>query len=294
MTPLQLGPWQPLEAVGGTTLAIDGPTVVAASAIDLVVWRDGREIAAHRSARRLSGRVRLAGDRVLWGDGMLALADGGWTPAPGVDALFAPRTPHGEEIATVWAWSADGAALAVGIEAPGATGVRFMLLASATGQATPLWRSTDVAPRAAWVGAERIVLGSRQPQVWSRAGELLGVLDCGAGVLPAFRIETSADERLLLLATPGTVMLWSLPERELLAAWPNDWIDAVLTPDGRKVFALDAAGRLHGAAIAGDAVMRPVVQAPAGISTLACDHSQLLVAAGDRQRWHKAGHEVAP
>ncbi|HMO47509.1 MAG TPA: hypothetical protein PKB14_15940 [Rubrivivax sp.] len=291
MSELQLGPWHALPAGGGQALAIDGATLAAASPTHLVAWRDGREIASHAAARRIAGWPRIAGERVLWGDGMLDLADGRWLPARGAEALFEATTPLGTEYATAWAWSPDAQALGCCIAGGRDAGARFVLLDTASGAARTLWRSTDLAPQAAWLGRSGIVLGSRQPQRWGRDGSPAAALGTGPA-LPALRIESSAGETRLLIADPLGLAVWALPEAERILDCRGHWIDATLTPDGQALFAVDAAGTLQGCTLQPGHAPRPLTGGPPGIAALACDATQLLLGAG--RRWHLAPWRLQP
>jgi hypothetical protein len=290
---LQFGPWQMLAGAGGNRLAIAGERVAAADAASLVAWRDGREAGLHQARRRIVGWPRIVGERVCWGDGVLDLQTGGWSVAAGVDALFEPPSPQGHEAATAWAWSADGrwlgCCLAGGRADPAA---RFVLLDAARGTARTLWRSTDVAPQAAWIGGSQLVLGSRQPPWLAFDGTPLGPLATAAHALPASRLEAAADESRLLAVCPDALRVWVLPQTAPLLDHAGDWIDGTLAPDGRALFALDAAGQLHAGLAQADAKLRAVADAPARIGALACDGRHLLVAAGPRQRWHRAAYGV--
>lgn len=285
MSALQLGPWRALPAGGGQVLAIAGATLAAATPKHLVAWRDGREIASHAAARRIAGRPRIAGERVLWGDGMLDLAGGRWLPARGAEALFEAAAPMGGEYATAWAWPPDAQALGCCIAGGRDAAARFVLLDTASGAARTLWRSSDLAPQAAWIGRSHIVLGSRQPQLWWRDGSPAAALGDGPA-LPALRIEASADEKRLLVADPSGLAVWALPEAERVLDCRGDWLDATLTPDGQALFAVDAAGALQGCTLQPGQAPQPLAGAPPGITALACDATQLLVSAG--RRWHVA------
>lgn len=247
-----IGSWIPLSGGRGATLAIEGNETAAAQLARLTVWSGERMVAQIDAPAQEPGRPRLAKDRALWGDGTLEFASGRFDRVKGIDTALvdgtdAPRSssPSKRYAPATYAWSIDGEALVVSaawIGKPGPPPARAVLLNGTGRIQSVLWQGSDLAPRAAWVGDDVLVLGTRVPRVFDRDGSLVAEL---AAETPPVRIEADAAEHRLLIVEHGCLTVWNMETWTIEGVWPGSWLDADLAPDGQLMAALDFSGRLH-------------------------------------------------
>jgi hypothetical protein len=183
---------------------------------------------------------------VLWGDAELSLESGDVRrlhdlpralaadsevteppPGAGYRVAAAAWSPAGDRLIVVGAW----------IGPPGPVPARALLLDGEGHELAVLWEGDGLAPEAVWAGAEQVVLGTREPRVFDRAGALVKVLD---GETPAARVDGDAGR--LLICEHGELTVWSASGHERLAGWPGAWLDAAFVPGRGLVVALDLTG----------------------------------------------------
>jgi hypothetical protein len=253
-----VGEWTPLPGGGGSLLALAGPWTAAAELGRLTVWSAERLVAQVEPARPIPGRPQLTAHEVRWGGTVLSLETGETREVEGVDAalragldLPVDPPPGGGGYAPAGsAWSPDGEVLIVSAAWHGFAGppsARVALLDADDERQAILWEAGDLAPRALWAGPRFLIVGAREPRVYTRDGALYNVLD---GRTPAARIETDLDERHILIAEHGRLTVWSTETWKPLARWEGGWLDAALAPSADLVVAVDLDGKLHTAALA--------------------------------------------
>ena len=239
------GEWTPLADGYGTMLAVGGTLTAAAQLSRITVW-EGDDVVLECEAPVASpGRPAIEGRRVYWGEMVLDL-DGPPQRVPDVLAAVAEGTgepagggPGGGYTPTLYAWGAGKLIVAAGWRGtpPRQPATRALLLDASGERRALLWEDGDLSPTAAWVGEDRVVLGSRAPRVYDAGGELVRVLEPG---IPALRVDANA--RLVLIAEPHRVTLWE--DDSAVARWPGQWLDAALAPEGARVALVDSDGRL--------------------------------------------------
>lgn len=282
-----LGPWAPLEGGHGTALDADGAVTAAAQIGRLLVWSQRRALLVREAPAPFPGRPRIAGERVLWGELAIPLGGGEDERVPGVQAALAEGTGEPAHAApgtgyapSVYAWSPDGERLVVAAGwrgAPRQPATRAVLLARSGERRALLWEDGDLAPGAAWAGAEQIVLGSRTPRVYDQSGALLRELEPG---LPALRIDGAGGR--ILIAEPHRVTVW---DDEPAARWEGQWLDAALGRDGELVALVDAGGALHAARPGGEPAP---LEAPGRVAGVALAQDRIVVALGGGGGVHEA------
>jgi hypothetical protein len=283
-----IGDWHPLRGGRGTALAVAGRRTAAAEPQRLTVWSDDRLVARVEAPVRSPGLPRFAGEQVLWGAGKLDLAGGSYAPLAGIDEAIvagtdAPSEPSplgGYRLATS-AWSADGEALVLTVSwtgPPGPPAARALLLDGSGDRPQTLWQQSDVAPTAAWVGRDLVVVGTRRPGVFNRGGEPLAKLPQG---IPAQRLDADADEALLLIVETSRLTVWSTASWTEEGRLDGTWLDGALTPDGQAVVAVDLEGTLHVARTKDGLEMVAVVSPPDPIRGLAVGRDRIVAAFAD-------------
>jgi hypothetical protein len=247
------GEWTPLAGPGGTLLGLAGAHTAAAQRGRITVWEDERELASVEAA--WTGRPLVGTGEVRCGELIVSL-DGGAVrrvhPALGEGTGVATPPPPGSGYRAEGAvWSPDGEALLVAAAWTGAAGpppARALLFDGDGRHVTTLWEGSDRAPGALWAGDELLVVGTRAPRVYTRAGTLVNVLDAE---VPPVRID--GDERRLLIVEHGRITLWDTAGWQQLARWDGGWLDAGLAPGRDVAVAIDLTGALHALPLSGSA-----------------------------------------
>jgi hypothetical protein len=251
-----VGEWTPLAGPGGTLLALAGDHTAAAQRGRLTVWDGERELVAVESG--LTGRPSFGAGELRCGELVVSLPDGAVRRLDGVQAALGEGTgvaplppPGGGYRAAGFAWAADGEALVAGVGwtgPPGPPAARAVLLDGSGRHTATLWEGSDRAPAAVWAGAELIAVGTREPRVYARTGELVMLLDAGA---PPIRLE--ADERSLLVVEHARIALWDPVTWRTVTQWEGGWLDATLAPGRDVAVAVDLSGALHALPLEGGA-----------------------------------------
>ncbi len=265
------GPWSALPGELGGAVAIAGDVVVAATLSRLTGWRSGVIIAEVTSPRPNPARPVVVGDTVSWGSCLTDLTTGRseFGPfladaLPGYEQTMATRSPDGGLVLAAGRWGGP-----LGAESPA------VVAALAGDQVTVLWRAHDLAPEALWCGQERLVVGCRGPRVLDHAGTALGSLP---SVVPPFRIESAADERLLLIADHGRLLVAA--DGQPLGSADGAWLDAAITPDGSRVVALDFSDQLHFFDVRPGLPETAVIAAPDPISRVGLSDTKVVASFG--------------
>ncbi len=269
--------WTPLAGPGGTLLALAGDYTAAAQRGRLTVWNGDRELASVEA--RLTGRPAIGAGALRCGEVVVSLPDGVARRVDGVQAALGEGTgvaplppPGGGYRAAGTAWAPDGKALvaaAAWTGPPGPPAARAVLLDGAGRHQATLWEGSDRAPGALWAGEELIVVGTREPRVYSRAGTLVILLDAGT---PPVRID--GDDIRLLVVEHGGVTLWGTESWQVLARWDGGWLDAALAPGRDVAIAVDLGGALHALPLDGSAPQ--ALDAPDPVQALAVDERRIV------------------
>jgi hypothetical protein len=239
------GEWTPLAGGYGTALGVHGDVTAAAQLGRITVWKDGEVVVQRDAPVPSPGRPRVTDGRVLWGE--LALGLDGAEQRVAVDAALAAGTAAPVHASpgvgfrpTAYAWAPDGERIVVVAdnreESP-----RAVLLDRSGDRRALLWEERDRPPGAAWAGARRLLLGTRDPRVFGADGELENVLERG---VPALRVEGDDAERRLLIAEPNRITVWDAETWKPATRWPGRWLDAAISPSGELVVAVDSEWRL--------------------------------------------------
>ena len=276
---MTFGDWTALAGGYGTALGAHGDVTAAAQLGRITIWKDG-EVALQREAPVPSpGRPRVTADRVLWGELVLAL-DGAEQRVDVAPALAAGTgapvhaSPGVGFRPTAYAWARDGERLVVvadGREEP----PRAVLLDRSGERRALLWEERDRPPGAAWAGAGRLVLGTRDPRVFSGDGELENVLERG---LPALRVEGDDEDRRLLIAEPNRITVWDAETWTPAMRSPGHWLDAAISPSGELVLAVDGDWRLLAGRPGGE--LEPVAT-PGAVAAVALTDGRAVIALAD-------------
>ena len=276
---MTFGNWTALAGGYGTALGAHGDVTAAAQLGRITVWKDG-QIALQREASVPSpGRPRVTADRVLWGELVLAL-DGGEqrvAVAPGLAAgTGAPvhASPGVGFRPTAYAWARDGERLVVVADSREEP-PRAVLLDRTGERRALLWEDRDRPPGAAWAGAGRLVLGTREPRVFSGDGELENVLERG---LPALRVEGDDADRRLLIAEPNRITVWDAATWTPVLRSAGHWLDAAISPSGELVLAVDGEWRLLAGGPGGE--LEPVAT-PGAVAAVALTDGRVVIALAD-------------
>jgi hypothetical protein len=229
--------WNPLEGGAGTLLAACGTITAAAQVGELTLW--SQEVVVSRTAAGAANpaRPRIIGDRAYWGPYVVEVDSG----APG--ARLTPPAPPGYE-QTAHAWAPDGRAAVVAARRTGPGGrspAVVALLDSSGGQTAVLWEADDLAPTALAFGPDHVVIGTRGPRVFDRAGRPVRTLP--ADTAP-FRIDVDQGGGRILVAEHATLTVWDLAAEAEVGRRRGNWVDASLTPDGTRVVTVEFSGRI--------------------------------------------------
>jgi hypothetical protein len=258
--------WEALPDGVGTVLAVAGDVRVAAQSGRLRAWRGLAPLWVAEVGSANPARPTVLPDRVLWGPYAVDLGTGSVTELP-----FA-RVPAGY-VPTAHAWSADGSvAVAAGrrLDPGGSSPPAAAWLLGPSGPSA-LWSGVDVPPVAVGSDLPFVVVGHRNPDVYSRDGRLLRSLE---GVTSPQRLDGHAGR--LLVAEAGLLSVWELASGSLLGRAPGTWVDACLTPDGETVVAADMAGQLQRMPVAGGLHRGADVPADGPVMAVATDGRVLL------------------
>jgi hypothetical protein len=238
--------WSPLGGGHGTMLDTAGELTAAAQLGRIAIW-EGQDLVLECEAPAANpGRPRIEGRSVYWGEMVLDL-DARPRQVPGVRAALAEGTgepavagPGGGYAPSAYAWGDGRLVVAGGWRGtpPRQPAARAVLLDASGDRLALLWEDGDLAPTAAWAGAERVVLGTRTPRVHDASGALVRELEPG---IPALRVDGNAE--LVLVAEPHRVTVWDAGG-DAVARWTGQWLDAAISPAGARVALVDADGGL--------------------------------------------------
>ena len=276
---MTFGDWTPLAGGYGTALGVHGDVTAAAQLGRITVWKDG-VIALQRDAPVPSpGRPRVTADRVFWGE--LALALDGAEQRVAVAAALAAGTGAPAHASpgvgfrpTAYAWARDGERLVVVADSREEP-ARAVLLDRSGERRALLWEERDRPPGAAWAGAGRLLLGTREPRVFGGDGQLENVLERG---LPAVRVDGDDEDRRLLIAEPNRMTGRDAETWTPATRWPGHWLDAAISPSGELVLAVDGEWRLLAGRPGGEP--EPIA-APGAVAAVALDDGRAVIALAD-------------
>jgi hypothetical protein len=236
--------WSALDGGTGTVLAVAGEVAIAAQLGTLTVWSDGEPAVTIHAEVPNPARPRVVGRRVHWGPHVVDLDNGTHDRlVPTGDVL-----PGYAQTAHAWARGGDAAMVAGRWTDPAGHPRAVAALVDGDGaRPTMIWEAREDAPVALWVGDATGVVGTRSPEVVDRAGRLVRVL---TGTSAPFRIDGDGAGARLLVAEHATLGVWNLADGELLGRCSGTFVDAALTPDGRRVVTVDFSGRMRVHAVA--------------------------------------------
>lgn len=240
---VELGVWSTRPAFGGSQVAVVGEWVAVAGPGRLSVWRDTQApnstpIHSIDAPAPAPGMPRIVDGRVLWGPGMLDLESGEFQLREGA---VSPRRPGAVERVQSYAWSADGELLVASL-AGGDPPARVLAITEAG--VRELWAGSDVAPPAAWVGREAVVVGFRDLRVWDRHGAAIATLPTGTPAVAKIA-ATKQEDRLLVVAEGRSLTLIDTARWEIVDTWIGRWASAAVDPAGAFVVGLELDGRLR-------------------------------------------------
>jgi len=273
MDAIQVNSWQALPSEGGESLALAGDFMAVSGQARLCVWQGGTRLAAVDAPSPAPGKPRFYGDRVYWGPGFLDIITSRYTC---LRAAQAEARPGGGERPYVYAWSAAADRLVGSFSSNDKDRpVRVTLFDGHSGDPMAnLWEGSGLAPAAAWLGRQAIVVGFSDPRVFDHSGSHVRDIAIGGGSIAA--IEATTDERRLIIVDLNrTVALIDTETWEILDRWPGPWLHSSLSPDGRFLAALEPGGNLHFACLDGDRFR------PAGQIAIDSRAIALAIAAGE-------------
>ena len=275
--------WQHLPGTSGSTLAVEGDVTAASTLSELSVWRTDlvRRVTADVASPGRPRIVRGEGVRVWWGPHALD-TDSGVTVV--LDDLRGQRRRHSsvpgfgaQGGVTNYAWSPDGALVLVSTQHGSGSqslDASAVLMSPDGSTVASLWRNSDLAPVAGWVGTRFAVVGARRPVVFDLKGRRIVELP---GAVGPVRIETSSDERALLVVAHDQLALCETDTWTTTTA-AGPWLDAAVAPDGDQIAAI----RLGGELTLLDPRLRPrcTVSTPGPPTGVALGADRIVVAVG--------------
>lgn len=281
---IQLGSWEVISSEGGGALALANDRLAVSGQARLVVWRGKARQTSVEARSPAPGVPRLAGELVYWGPGSVDITTGRYEVLSAAQPTLRPG--HGER-PQVYAWSPGGERLVASFSTgDAASPARVVLFDGGTGTVVaPLLTGGGLAPEAAWLGRQAVVLGLADPRVFDHRGTHLADIELGGGSV--VHIEADATERRLIAVDLNRAIAWiDAASWTVLDRWPGPWLHAAVSPDGRFVAALAPGGEAHFACIHADRfgpAARIAVHAQAVVLALSAD--QMATLGGGEVRW---------
>ena len=245
MSSIEIGTWTPIGPTqGGATIAIAGELTAVAGPGHVVVWTGMQRVCQVEAPCPAPGTPRFRNGQLLWGPGVLDLNTNSYEV---IEAACPQIRPGGGQRPSIYAWSPNGARLVAGYSTGEADHqTRVTLFDGIGGQPiAELLRGNELPPQAVWVGREVAVVGFREPRLFSLAtGAAQGMLPLDAGIIT--RLDADQDERFLIAVDLNrSVILIDQSRMTVVDRWEGRWQDAVISPDGRFLSALDMEGSMH-------------------------------------------------
>lgn len=245
-------PWKNFADGRGTYMAISGHFAAAAELSRMTVWREGKRFTIVEGKTPTPCRPRFVKRKLFWGQYVLDLLTGDLSQVDGIawalkegTGLPLVASPLGDYIPAAMAWSTTGEYLVVSanwVGSPGPTPARVVLLDKTGRLKTVLSQTNEAAPMAVWAGENHIVIGGRNQEIFDSAGRLRKTTNFAT---PAVRIESTADERKLLVVEHGQLTLMDLEAGSTIGNKRLALLDASIDPEGRFIMALDLQGQIH-------------------------------------------------
>ena len=240
-----------LPGASGTQLALNDEWMIVAASQRLEVWKDYKRIAGFDATQPINGYPRIIGNCVYWGNYILNIRANELNEIKGIEPQLSNDTfaaylpsPKGRYKPAFYAWSPGGDQFIVTVNWRGSTkspSSKTLLFGSDGQVKSILWEGNDIAPRAACIADDWMILGTREPRVYKRDGQLDKLLPAG---IPAIRLEATSDEKVLMELQSGQINLWNTTSWEKLESHPGLWMDASISPDGTSLLATGFGGSL--------------------------------------------------
>lgn len=288
---LTFSDWRHLDVgTTGETLAIQNGQIALSDEIQLTVWNQKGSAIRIPSNERQPGWPRWASKTSLfWGMNRVSLVTNSVIPLMKMrealvfesDVPVVPG-PSGRYQPVHVAWPADGSQVLVVAEWVGGGGkpARALLLDGQGAAQKVIWEAADLAPQAAWMAAEWMLLGTNPIYVFDRTGKLLQELPLA---VPPIRFSVSEKTGRVLVVTHSSLQLYDSHTWKRITELPGTWLDAVLHPSGAFLFAIDFDGQLQAFRVGEELEPLPVQGTPSvSIRAIAIDQEQLAIIPEDQ------------
>jgi|GEM_PF-1551223 len=276
-------PWKNLANGRGTNLAVYEGFAAAAELSRMTVWSAGETLAVIESKTQIPARPQFIKDRLYWGDFILDLDTGTYDQIDGVAAALKVGTglptvpsPLGDYIPVAITWSTNRDYIVVSANWVGTREprpARVVLLDKKGRFSRVLSQQNEAAPTAVWAGSHAIVVGGRRVEIFSFDGAQIGGFNL---TTPAVRIESTLDERKLLLVEHGQLTVIDPTTRSIIGSKRGRFLDASMDPSGQFVMALDLTGKMNLIPIDAYLITQRTLQYPDSIQGLSLGSEQVI------------------
>jgi hypothetical protein len=246
--------WKPLPGNSGEYFSFHDNCIAGAQANRLTVWCDEEKVFEGYSPVSCDGYPQWKADVVFWNSSCVNLRERLQSPLTNLQrSIFGveekgtlPVKPNGKrQVAFAWSPGAERFLYTVEDNSDTRDPKAQAFLSDVEGSNQRLlWEGQDFAPRAACIGKNRVVLGTRNPMIFDREGTLLETL---SGDLLPKRIHLAEDESVLFVQTYQSATLWHTEPWKMKAAIKGPWLNAALSPEAGTVYAIDFEGNLYAA-----------------------------------------------
>lgn len=286
--------WTPLPGADGEYFAIHGNYIAGAQANRLTVWYNGEKIVERSSSVACNSYPVWKDDLVFWNDSQININSGRQFRLSKMEEIFSedlglnlPSEKKEGHRPVTCAWSPDACFFLLTMEGYRNEKVphsKALLLDNEGIFKSILWEGYDFAPKAACIGKERIVLGTRGTTIFDLNGRLLATL--ASDLLPQ-RIHMAGDGSLLFIQTYETITLWNTGTWSMKGIVKGPWLNATLSPDGGTIYAIDFGGNLFVANISDTIGPMKEIPVPDPLATIDAGMEYIVAsfAKGDAIRW---------
>jgi hypothetical protein len=285
--------WKPLPGNSGEYFAVHDNCIAGAQANRLTIWCDEEKVFEGYSPVSCDGYPQWKADSVFWNSSCVNLRERRQFPLTNLersvlgveenDALLVK--PNGKR-QVAFAWSPDAERFLYTVEDNSDTRdpkAQAFLSDMEGGSQRLLWEGQDFAPRTACIGKSRVALGTRNPMIFDREGQLLETL---RGDLLPERIHLSEDGSMLFVQTYEAVTLWHTESWKAKAVIKGPWLNAAWSSGSGKVYAIDFAGNLYTADLLDPGSQLKKIPVPDPLTTIDAGEEWLIAgfAKGDAVR----------